>query len=200
MKYTAFIFDIGNVLINFDLPKLIQDVVEDTGKSFEELKKDWSNQELVNVETGKVLSKVFYKNFSEKINLQWSYDEWISHWASIYTINKHGREIFLQLREKNDVYILSNLAPFNVDAITLKFPDFFNHSTKNLFSFELKYHKPDIRIYKETCRRINKIPKECIFFDDLPDNVKNAQSFGMTSIQFVESNFSKIGKILTDYI
>ena len=199
-KYTAFIFDIGNVLINFDLQRLIQNVIINTGKPFEELQSYWSNQRLIDVETGKIPPEIFYKEFSKKINLSWSYNEWISRWASIYTINKTGRELFLQLRKKNNVYILSNLAPFNEDAISQKFPDFFIHSTKNLFSFQLGHHKPDIRIYKKTCKLINKHPEECIFFDDLQENIKAAEDFGIKSIQFIEDNLSEIKLTLQPYI
>lgn len=46
--------------------------------------------------------------------------------------------------------------------------------------------KPDPKIYEITCDRLNVMPDQCVFLDDLGINLKPARTMGMTTIKVVE--------------
>jgi len=202
MKTTAFIFDIGNVLIDLDLPRLLKAISNHSRVNTEDIHKSWTLKDTIEVETGKVDPKDHYERYADSIGLKWDYDAWKKVWADIYTINDNGMTIFFELKEKGfPVYLLSNLAEYNKEAIEMKFKDFFTLFSGNYFSYELGLHKPDPKIFLSVCSKINTSPEQCFFIDDLPENVEGARSVGMQAIRFSRDRLYRvrfeIRKILT---
>ena len=196
MNTPVFIFDIGKVLIDFDLPRLQQRMADASTITRADLQRLWSDT-LVVVESGSIDPRTFYAEFSASIGLSWSYDEWTHAWAEIYTIHQVGHALFLQLhRAGRRVAILSNLAEYNVTAIEQRFPDFFSVTQDNFFSFELGLHKPDPRIYETVCQALRMEPSQCVFLDDDAENVEGAQSVGMQAYHFLPANYASIGNTI----
>jgi putative hydrolase of the HAD superfamily len=201
MNTPVYIFDIGNVLINFDLAALQQRIVHASNVDFEHLRANWVNEDLIRVETGKIDPQTFYERFAASTGLPWSYAEWITGWADIYTLNQYGRLLFLDLNRKGHrVAILSNLAEYNVTAIEQKFPDFFSVTQENFFSFELGLHKPDPRIYQAVCQALRVEPSQCLFLDDDAENVEGAQAIGMQAHQFSVDTYDAIVRSITAFL
>ncbi len=59
-----------------------------------------------------------------------------------------------------------------------------------IFSFREKVIKPDHEIYKRLISRYNLIPEECVFIDDVNDNVNAAKELGMSGICF--DNYERV--------
>lgn len=53
-----------------------------------------------------------------------------------------------------------------------------------VFSCDVKITKPDRRIYEIIAEKYNLVPSECVFIDDLERNIKAAKDFGFHGIQF----------------
>jgi putative hydrolase of the HAD superfamily len=53
-----------------------------------------------------------------------------------------------------------------------------------IFSCEIGRNKPDTRIFEACLRRIEMPPQECLFVDDLAENVHGAMKMGMKVIHF----------------
>jgi HAD superfamily hydrolase (TIGR01509 family) len=87
-----------------------------------------------------------------------------------------------------------------VTAIRKKFPDFFDYSNKNLFSFDLGYHKPDKNIYVMACDIIGFTPHDCIFLDDSLKNVLGARNIGLGAFPFIPENYTMINKLAMEYM
>jgi putative hydrolase of the HAD superfamily len=181
----SFIFDIGNVLIDFDLPRLLEMISKNSKVPLKDLKKTWTQKDTFDVETGKVDPKEHYHRYAESIGLKWSYEAWTMKWMDIYSINEAGMAIFRECRANGfSIYVLSNLAEYNKEAIEKKFDNFFEMFDESFFSYELGMHKPDPEIFLCVCSRIITPPEQCIFIDDLHENVQGARSIGMVAIQF----------------
>lgn len=201
MNTPVFVFDIGNVLIDFDLLALQQRIVNASNIDLARLQANWMNEDLICVETGKIAPKKFYERFSGSIGLTWNYAEWITNWADVYTLNQYGRSLFLDLnRKRHRVAILSNLAEYNVTAIEQKFPDFFSVTQNTFFSFELGLHKPDPRIYKAVCQALRVGPAQCLFLDDDAENVEGAQAIGMQAHQFSVNTYDAIARTIKAFL
>ncbi|CAB3399061.1 unnamed protein product [Caenorhabditis bovis] len=67
-----------------------------------------------------------------------------------------------------------------------------------LESCRLGLRKPDDNIYKLACERNKLHPSECIFLDDLGDNLKPAKALGMTTIKVenIENAINELSRIL----
>ena len=57
----------------------------------------------------------------------------------------------------------------------------------SFISSKVKFSKPDIRIFEILLNKYSLLADECLFIDDLEENVLVAESVGMTSIWAMES-------------
>ena len=89
-----------------------------------------------------------------------------------------------ELKEKGfQVLFLSNYSGF----LREKNPgvlDFLPYLDGGIFSYEVKMIKPDPAIYKCLIERYGLVPEECIFIDDLEENVEAAKELGIHGIVF----------------
>jgi putative hydrolase of the HAD superfamily len=53
-----------------------------------------------------------------------------------------------------------------------------------ILSYELGFCKPEPEIYHEALRRGGVTANQCLFIDDLAENVRGAEAIGMRTIQF----------------
>ena len=197
----SFIFDIGNVLIDFDLPRLLQMISKNSRVPIEDLNETWTQADTIAVETGKINSQDHYRQYADSIGLKWSYDVWKRVWMDIYSINETGMTIVKECRAKGyPLYILSNLAEYNKEAIEMKFNDFFTLFNASFFSYELGMHKPDPEIFLSVCSIIKTSPEECVFIDDLPENVHGARSIGMRAIQFTSDRYHSMRTMIRETV
>jgi putative hydrolase of the HAD superfamily len=201
MSEQVFLFDIGNVLLDFDLPTLQKNIVAASKIDLPALQRDWNNAALIAVETGKIDPRRYYETFARDIGLSWKYEEWIEEWAGIYTINPVGYELFLALhRRGRRVSMLSNLAAYHTIAIEGKFPDFFTRGGPRVFSYEVGFRKPDIRIYQAACETLGTPPDRCLFLDDMPENVAGARALGIHAMQFAPETHDRVTQSLQPFI
>jgi len=197
-----FIFDLGNVLVNFDVHQLYRAVAEGSGLSVEESAPGLQDGDmLVAVETGKITDQAFVDYVNESKGLSWTLEELVKVWEGIFSVNEAGYAIFSELKEKGyPVHFLSNLAWHNMEAIRRCWPDFFDQSAENFFSYELGYNKPDERIYRAVLDHLSAEPADCFFMDDRLENVEGAQAVGMNAHQFSAENVPAIRAAIDEFM
>ena len=83
--------------------------------------------------------------------------------------------------------ILSNMVPEVLHALRTE-PRFawVSSFTQLTWSCELHIAKPDPAIYLHTSEALGVSPKDCLFLDDKPENVRGAEAIGMQAIQFTD--------------
>ena len=103
--------------------------------------------------------------------------------ASTRYIVPEGVEFVKECKEAgHKMYILSNWDPDSFTEMQEMCPDFFNLFDGIIISGDVHLLKPDPAIYYYLLNRYNLIASECIFIDDLAQNVKTAQAIGMKGI------------------
>ncbi len=94
------------------------------------------------------------------------------------------------------MYVLSNACQLFYEY----FPRYFDTDLFDgiMVSSSVKLIKPDPHIYRLLCETYDLQPQECVFIDDLPANVKGAQSIGMKGIVF-EGSYEGIAERLRQW-
>ncbi len=107
--------------------------------------------------------------------------------AEVFT--RKAREMGLKL------YLLSN-AGKRFPAV-LETQPFYPRFEGMMVSAHEKVTKPDPRIYHLLCERFSLLPRECLFVDDVAENVTAAERAGMSAVLF-EGDYRKVEEKLRE--
>lgn len=190
MKY--FLFDIGNVLTNFDFDRLLAIYSEHSGRPLA----PQSEQDDVmydQVEKGLLNEEDYVAYLNEAKGLAWTPDQLHETWQEIFSLNETGNRLFDKARASEvGVYTLSNIADYHVRAIENNWRGFFDGVTGRFMSYKMGVRKPDPRIYEMALETLGVPGGQCFFIDDLADNVAAAREFGIDAHQFVPSTYAEV--------
>lgn len=195
----SYIFDIGGVLIIYEYEKLLDYLSQKTGCEISKIEEMFQFDHIYEVETGRISGQEFYNRYVLPIMPGLSYEEFIQSYVDCSYVNTSGMELLMELKNKGrDVYLLSNLADFHKIAMERRAPGIFDICKRNFLSYELGYHKPEAEIYREVCKAIGEKPENCVFFDDVKENVEGAKRVGLIGIHFDNKDIGAIRKRLEE--
>ena len=179
------IFDIGNVLVKFGWAEYFASFGydEQTVKRLGDatvLSPYWKEYDLGNLSEEEVLDRFI----SYAPDLKDELTRTLSCYRGILTRLDYAIPWIKELRDKGlKVLYLSNFAEKALrecdDAM-----DFLPYMDGGIFSCRVHMIKPDPGIYKELLSRYRLRPEECVFLDDMPENVKAAETLGIHGICF----------------
>jgi putative hydrolase of the HAD superfamily len=98
-------------------------------------------------------------------------------------LNTEMADYFQRLRPQYRTAILSNAAAGGRREEERRY-GFATMADVLVYSYEVGIEKPDQRIYEITCERLNVVPGEVAFLDDLEVNVDAARQLGMCAVLF----------------
>ena len=106
-------------------------------------------------------------------------------WMNVYELKEDSeKELYDWVYDKGlKIYVLSNYSADGFTYIKNKYPFFKKASGYVVSAFE-KCMKPDPKIYQILLDRFNLVPEECVFIDDMPENIEAARKQGMNGIVF----------------
>ena len=195
------LFDIGNVLINFDQQQFYETITSSCHASIHEIRMSIESERLILLETGILSPDDFMDYFKKQFGLNWNADDWVQVYAQAFQVNEAGENLRQTLIQNGcSVSLLSNISVFSKKAVESFHIQTLQGNAHNFYSYELGFHKPDKNIYLAACRALNVAPAECIFLDDLETNVNGAKDAELEAYQFNPQNITDIKKILLSYI
>ena len=184
---TTFIFDIGNVLLNFNFLDQYRALYDE--------------------QTAQALADATVRNtalWTEMDRGTLSYEEAIAllqknaphlHHQIPHAIRTMYERLesypyadaWLQsLKQKGyRVYILSNYGQVPYE-MTRERMGFLKHADGALISYEVQQTKPNHTIYQAICDKFGIIPSEAVFLDDSPINIEGAKTFGLHTVLFTD--------------
>lgn len=179
------IFDIGNVLVDFDWKTFFRKFCpdEDTfaafshatvkSKEWNEIDRGiWTEQELLNafIRNAPELKEIIIKSFENLKGIITPYD---------YTI-----PWIRELKAKGlQVLVLSNFSEKFYNDCKDEM-NFLEETDGGFLSYRVKLIKPDPAIYKLLLERYHLKASECVFLDDLKHNIDTAKNLGINTILF----------------
>ena len=192
-----FLFDIGNVLVNYDLNTLYAKLSADAGVS-ELSPQDWKMHDAA--ERGEISDAQYVDYLNKTYRMNWSVETLIQIWQDTFRIQETGRALFLKAIERGiPVYTLSNIADHHIAAIERNWPGFFDGATGLFYSYKVGARKPDQEIYRRALNALQTPAEQCFFIDDLADNVAAARAAGINAVQFVPENFAEIKTVFRSF-
>lgn len=197
MKY--FLFDIGNVLLDFEYDKLLRALASGAGQVARPLSgRDIEMHDAV--ETGKISDEQWVEYLNETRGASWTVDSLVDLWAGMFSVNETGRKLFSDAVEAGvPIYALSNIAQHHIDAIKSNWSGFFDGMAGQFLSYQIGASKPDPLIYRHVLGQLGAEGSQCFFIDDRPENVEAARAEGMHAHHFVPENHAAIRRAATEF-
>ena len=199
MQKKCFIFDIGNVLVDFDFQVLLHQIADDSGTPVEQP----TGRELEMhhaVEEGVISDQEFVDFLNKSKGLSWTVDTLIGVWQKMFTVNQTGYGLFREAIARGlPVYTLSNIAEHHVEAIERNWPGFFDGATGLFLSYQVGARKPNPEIYRHMLDDLGVKGEQCLFIDDRPENIEAALAAGIQPLQFIPANYVAIRKAVDEF-
>jgi len=177
------IFDLGNVLISFvpseflkkkNYPQNIRNtILKDIFRSDE-----WKMLDNGDITTREAIDSITLKSTlkREEIALIFSLRTEV-----MFPLDNNVRLLPALKKRGFRLYYLSNFPLDSFEEIRNDY-FFFRHFDGGIISSEVKLSKPDLRIFKLFLDKYSLLPEECLYIDDLEENVDSARLAGMKAL------------------
>ncbi len=198
----AVISDLGRVVLWFDNNIFLRKLAALAGQPFEDVKAAvHGNLELIRQFDGGVLTPgEFYDRVTRIAGADIPRDVFFEIYNDIFSLNPAAVDVLARVKAAGyTTVLLSNTDPERFGFVRRRFPEilFFDDY---VLSCELRLLKPDPAIYLEAARRAGSLPAECVFIDDMEENVRGAVGAGLQGIHYrpetdLEAELRKLGLI-----
>jgi glucose-1-phosphatase len=184
----AILFDLGNVIIPFDLKPAFERLAGLCGCSVEEARARIRASRLVEpFEKGQIEAEPFARELCSALNWKIGYPEFCEWWSSVFFETPLVPEAMLaDLGARHRLIAVSNTNPIHFATLREGYP-LLQHFGGYVLSYEVGAAKPEPKIYQAAIARAGCKPEECFFTDDLAVNVEAARLHGMDAVQFVSA-------------
>ncbi|MBU1822088.1 MAG: HAD family phosphatase [Bacteroidetes bacterium] len=185
------VFDLGDVIINIDVPRAAQAFADLSGRHHDEVATIFREGELFGrFETGQLDAPGFRSYLRELLqNSDWEDHILDTAWNSLLLdIPPQRIEMIKKLRKKYRLFLLSNTSCIHVEAVNkilyqASGVERLDHLFEKLFlSYEMGVMKPHAAIYQQVLNEAGIEPHETLFLDDNADNIRGADALGIKTI------------------
>jgi putative hydrolase of the HAD superfamily len=183
----AVISDLGRVVLWFDNDIFLRKLAARSGKPFAEVKAaiHGDHELLRRFDGGAVTPSGFHARVMEIVGAVIPYGEFFEMYNDIFTANPSAVDVLARLKGVGaKVLLLSNTDPERFDFIRRRFPEV-GIFDGFVLSYVLHLLKPDPAIYLAAARSAGCAPGECVFIDDMEENVRGAVEAGLAGIHYL---------------
>jgi len=194
-RIEAIIFDLGNVLINFDwgvAEKNLDKIKQNLGNHSQKYFRDHPEL-IIELEKGQISDLAFLEKCRLELEFDCSSEELAKIFSQIFSPNQELIDKLKSLAERVDLYLLSNTNAIHKQYGWGDF-NFIKYFKQLFLSYQIGFVKPEVEIYKYVEERINLDRESFIYIDDILDYVSSAANLGWNAIHF-ENNQSLMNKL-----
>ncbi|HGQ2469866.1 TPA: HAD family hydrolase [Streptococcus pneumoniae] len=188
------IFDLGNVLIEWNKEKILSKICKNDLEYNLFNKFVFQSNLWIDLDNGKISLEFLENQLIDEMGHQYQdqIHELVWNWFNYVDLYDEVYELIKQLKKKNfQIYVLSNTSSiFHIllDSVLDGY----------VISCEVKMMKPQKEIYLSLVNKYQLDIKDCIFLDDLEENVEAARTLGIKAFQIKERK--EISNILKDLL
>lgn len=186
-KIKAIIFDLGNVLIDFDHTIAAKRISGFTNKTWQEIFSLFFDSPLTGLfEEGKISPQKFFWEVKKMLNLKIKFVEFVPIWNEIFFLSQKNHAVYSLakfLKRNYKLALISNINILHLEYVKKQFPvfDVFHHI---ITSCELGVRKPHPLIYHKTLELLTVSPLEVFYTDDRAELVNSAGELGIRGCVF----------------
>jgi HAD superfamily hydrolase (TIGR01509 family) len=184
--FRAIISDMGRVVIWFDNDIFIRKLAA-TSTVPEDMIKEaahWNMDLLTAFDRGAISPGEFYRRVARAVGSGIGEAEFYAIYNDIFRLNPPALDVLRKQKAAGKtLLLLSNTDVRRFGHIREMYPEILIFDDYVL-SFELGMVKPEPGIYLEAARRARCRLEECVFIDDMPENVEAAIKLGMAGIVY----------------
>ncbi len=194
------IFDIGNVILNFNINEVLPKFT--TNKEEQKFileniinSPEWLGNALI--DTGYISREdaiEIVKDRTNHCNDKLIVDFW-KNYNDFAQVDERVLSLIRKLKYNNyKIYLLSNINPYTFEFVNKS--DLFNLVDGYVLSYKEHKVKPYKAIYNVLLERYKLLPNECIFIDDNEKNIATGNLMGIISKKVEPDNYESIIKAL----
>lgn len=193
------IFDLGNVLISFIPSEFLKkkNYPENIRRTI--LNDIFASEEWKRLDNGEITIREAIDSITMKSTLKREEIALIFNLRTeiMFPLDENVRLLPGLKKRGFSLYYLSNFPLDTFEEIKNDY-FFFRYFDGGIISSEVKLSKPDVRIFRVLLERYSLNPEECLYIDDLEENVVSAEALKLKGLTtFGSENISEIiGKIL----
>jgi len=181
----AVISDLGRVILWFHNEVFYRKMTAHCRLSVEEIREIvWNSPEFVELfDLGRLTPREFFERVTARLGAVIGYDEFMAAYVDVFTINPPVFEIMKRLKDRHRLVLVSNVDPMRFGFIRERFPEimFFDDY---VLSYELGVMKPAAEIYRVALVKAGVEAADCVFIDDLEENIAGAAALGIPGILY----------------
>lgn len=181
----TFIFDIGNVLLDFDYMRQFRRLFdEETSQAIADISirrpEVWAEMDRGVLTYEEVISQIAHSAPHMEPEIRLAIEALYKNVEPF----PYAEEWLRSLKEKGyRIFILSNYGEKPFADSKLRMP-FLKYADGQLISYEIREIKPTPVIYQTLCDRFSIVPNEAVFIDDSPANIAGAAAYGLNTVLF----------------
>ena len=182
------LFDLGNVVLHFSHERMFAQMGELAGMSAEEIRRLVQDHNVVReFETGRMSRPELHRLFETWTGKVVDRRRLMRAISNIFTPNESLVAVIDQLKKAGlRVVLLSNTNIAHISFIKKRF-DVLSRFDQLVLSYEVGAMKPDPPIYEAALDAIRCEPGECLYTDDIVENVERARGFGLQAEVFIDT-------------
>jgi len=179
-------FDLGKVLVNFSVERMLQQMADVAGVAVERMRDAiFAGNLLHDHETGRLSSRQFHEAFCAATCTRPDFDRLIAAAAEIFDLNLPVVPIVAQLRQAGyPLGILSNTCETHWEYCVRQYRIVAEAFGVYALSYKIGAVKPDAAIFHAAAKLAGCRPEEIFFADDIAGHVAGARAVGFDAVQF----------------
>jgi epoxide hydrolase-like predicted phosphatase len=175
----AVVFDFGNVLCTFDVQLLARNLARVSGVPVAQIGEGLTKFRdiAVRYETGLISTEAFLEGIIERTGVRVSSAQLRTAYCAIFAPIPESFELVRRLKPRYKLGLLSNTSELHFQC-AIKPVEVFPLFDAVTLSFEVKAMKPSPKIYRDMLDKLALPSSDCVYVDDLADNVRAAEQLG----------------------
>lgn len=179
------IFDLGNVLVFFDIKKMFGQIAACTGLDTSVVKALLIEHQRL-YEQGSLSNQELVQSFQKKSTKSFTEKEFFEAASDIFRPNEPMLPLLTELKKRYRLVLLSNTSRAHFEFLLPRYP-ILKLFDEFVLSYQVGAAKPDPKIYAAAIRAAKCPPQECFYTDDIEEYVLAARSHGIHSEVFTDA-------------
>lgn len=182
----AVLFDLGNVLVDFDHHLAAESLAYFTDKTSTDVYNLFFDSALTGLfEEGKISPRQFFAEVRNTLDLEINYHQFVPIWNEIFFFSEKNLGVYRlasSLMNRYKFAVLSNINALHLEYIKRTFP--LLNAFPIIASYELGLRKPHLGIYQKALQALGVDAQNVFYTDDRAELVATANQIGIRGFVF----------------